>query len=182
MKSEKTPGLYIHIPFCLSKCPYCDFYSVTSVSAISDFLDALSKEMVMYHNRFNLFDPSTAPGPTLQSRDKGALGVNPEPIGLRSGRKEALRLWGGGSRRVDTVYIGGGTPSLLSPEQVERILISTRENFDLTEAPEITIETNPADLSQSFLESMREIGINRIDIGIQSFDGKRSTSWEEGIL
>jgi oxygen-independent coproporphyrinogen III oxidase len=127
MKSEKNSGLYIHIPFCLSKCPYCDFYSVTSVSAISDFLDALFKEMVMYHHRFNLFD---------------------------------------------TVYIGGGTPSLLSPEQAERILIRARENFDLTEAPEITIETNPADLSRSFLESMREIGINRINIGIQSFDGK----------
>ena len=55
---------------------------------------------------------------------------------------------------------------------MERILISTRENFDLTEAPEITIETNPADLSRSYLESMRKIGINRINIGIQSFDGK----------
>ncbi len=127
MNSEKIPGLYIHIPFCLSKCLYCDFYSLTSISVVPDFLDALFKEMKMYHNRFNPFD---------------------------------------------TVYIGGGTPSLLSPERLESILIKVRENFNLMSNSEITIETNPADLHRSFLESMREIGINRINIGIQSFDEK----------
>jgi oxygen-independent coproporphyrinogen-3 oxidase len=131
MNSEKIPGLYIHIPFCLSKCHYCDFYSLTSISAIPDFLDALFKEMEMYRNRFNPFD---------------------------------------------TVYIGGGTPSLLSPQQLESVLIKVRENFNLisnTEiTPEMTIETNPANLNRSFLESMREIGINRINIGVQSFDQK----------
>jgi oxygen-independent coproporphyrinogen-3 oxidase len=123
----KTPGLYIHIPFCISKCHYCDFYSLTSISAAPDFLDALSKEMEMYRNRFNFFD---------------------------------------------TIYIGGGTPSLLSPQQLESILISVRKNFDLISTPEITVETNPADLDQSSLELMREIGINRINIGVQSFDEK----------
>jgi oxygen-independent coproporphyrinogen-3 oxidase len=129
--NEKFPGLYIHIPFCLSKCHYCDFYSITSISAVPDFLDALFKEMKMYRTRFNPFD---------------------------------------------TVYIGGGTPSLLSPEQLESILISVKENFILISnpeiTPEITIETNPADLNRSFLESMRKIGINRINIGVQSFDEK----------
>src|SRR4030066_2203690 len=128
---SKTLGLYIHIPFCLSKCLYCDFYSSTSISAVPDFLDALFDEMEMYRMRFRSFD---------------------------------------------TVYIGGGTPSLLSPGQLESILISVRENFNLisnTEiSPEITIETNPADLNRSFLESMREIGINRINIGVQSFNQK----------
>ena len=162
MNSEKIPGLYIHIPFCISKCLYCDFYSLTSISAIPDFLDTLFKEMEMYHNRFNPFDPSAAPSPALQSRDKGALRVNPE-------RASAFRP---GSRRVDTVYIGGGTPSLLSPQQLESILKRVRKNFDLISDPEITIETNPADLDQSFLESIREIGINRINIGVQSFDEK----------
>ncbi|MFB3884462.1 MAG: radical SAM family heme chaperone HemW [Thermodesulfobacteriota bacterium] len=123
--SEKIPGLYIHIPFCLSKCPYCDFYSSTSISAIPDFLDGLFKEMEAYRNRFHSFD---------------------------------------------TVYIGGGTPSLLTPGQLEKILIRAREKFDLIGAAEITIETNPADLSPSSLESIREIGINRINIGIQSLD------------
>ena len=101
--NEKFPGLYIHIPFCLSKCLYCDFYSLTSISAVPDFLDALFKEMEMYRNRFNPFDPSAAPRlrrelsrtPALQSRDKGALRVNPE-------KASPFRP---GSRRVDTVYI-----------------------------------------------------------------------------
>ena len=125
MNSEKVPGLYIHIPFCFSKCLYCDFYSSTSISALPDFLDALSKEMEMVRNRFNPFD---------------------------------------------SVYMGGGTPSLLSPQQLEIILTRVRENFNLLPKPEITIETNPADLNRSFLESMLENGINRINIGVQSFD------------
>ena len=127
INSEKIPGLYIHIPFCLSKCHYCDFYSLTSISAVPDFLDALFKEMTMYRSRFNLFD---------------------------------------------TVYIGGGTPSLLSPQQLENILVRIWGNFDLISDSEITVETNPADLNRSYLESIREIGINRINIGVQSFDQK----------
>jgi oxygen-independent coproporphyrinogen-3 oxidase len=127
MNSEKIPGLYIHIPFCLSKCHYCDFYSSTSTSAIPDFLKALFKEMEMYPNQFNPFD---------------------------------------------SVYIGGGTPSLLSPQQLADILTSVRKNFDLMADTEISIETNPADLDQSLLESIRKTGIKRINIGIQSFDDK----------
>jgi len=127
INSAKAPGLYIHIPFCMSKCPYCDFYSSTSISAIPDFLNALFKEMEMYRYRFNPFD---------------------------------------------TVYIGGGTPSLLSPKQLEHILINVRKNFNLISNTEITLETNPADLNPSLLESICEIGINRINIGIQSFDEK----------
>jgi oxygen-independent coproporphyrinogen-3 oxidase len=72
----------------------------------------------------------------------------------------------------DTVYIGGGTPSLLSPRELEDILVSVRENFHLISNPEMTIETNPADLNQSFLDSIRGSGINRINIGVQSFDEK----------
>ena len=125
MNSEQTPGLYIHIPFCLSKCPYCDFYSSTSLSALPLFMDALSREVEMYRGRFRLFD---------------------------------------------TLYVGGGTPSLLSPQQLESILIRIRNTLDVLPNSEITVETNPADLNQPYLESMREFGINRINIGVQSFD------------
>jgi oxygen-independent coproporphyrinogen-3 oxidase len=121
----KIPGLYIHIPFCLSKCSYCDFYSSTSVTALPLFLGALSREMEAYSPRFGAFD---------------------------------------------TVYLGGGTPSLLSPQQLEGVLAGIRENFDLLPDTEITMETNPADLEKCHLESLREIGINRLNIGIQSFD------------
>ena len=127
INSAKTPGLYIHIPFCLSKCPYCDFYSSTTISSLPCFLDGLFKEMKRYRHQFDPFD---------------------------------------------TVYIGGGTPSLLNLQQLESILKRIRENFSLISNPEITIETNPADLNPSYLESMREIGINRINIGVQSFNQK----------
>jgi oxygen-independent coproporphyrinogen-3 oxidase len=70
----------------------------------------------------------------------------------------------------DTIYIGGGTPSLLSAQQLKNILVEMWQNFDLISNSEITIETNPADLIQSSLESMGETGINRVNIGIQSFD------------
>jgi oxygen-independent coproporphyrinogen III oxidase len=123
--NSKNSGLYIHIPFCLSKCHYCDFYSVTSLSAVPDFLDALFKEMEVYRNRFGPFD---------------------------------------------TVYIGGGTPSLLSPQQLGSILEQAQINFEFISDREINIETNPADLDRCLLESMRKIGINRINIGAQSFD------------
>ncbi len=123
--NPKVPGLYIHIPFCISKCGYCDFYSVTPALQIPDFLEALFKEMEMYRDRFEAFD---------------------------------------------TVYLGGGTPSVLRPEQLETILARLRENFTLLPDSEITFETNPADLDQDYLESIRDIGINRLNIGVQSFD------------
>jgi oxygen-independent coproporphyrinogen-3 oxidase len=123
--NAKIPGLYIHIPFCLSKCAYCDFYSVRSVSKIPAFLEALLEEMKLYRGR-----------------------VDP----------------------CDTVYIGGGTPSILTPWQIEVILTGIRENFLLAPHPEITLETNPADLDGASLEAMRGMGINRLSIGVQSFD------------
>ena len=127
MNSNKSPGLYIHVPFCLSKCHYCDFYSVTSLSRLFDFLEALFKEMEIYHDTFRCFD---------------------------------------------TVYLGGGTPSLLNPVQLEEILKRVRENFELLPNSEITLETNPADLDRGSLELIRDIGINRLNIGVQSFDQK----------
>jgi oxygen-independent coproporphyrinogen-3 oxidase len=123
----RIPGLYIHIPFCLSKCHYCDFYSVTNTSLVPEYLEALFKEMEMYRGRFDAFD---------------------------------------------TIYFGGGTPSVLSARQMGYILASVRSNFDLLLDQEITVETNPGDLSLPYLESLLEIGINRLNIGSQSFDQK----------
>jgi len=121
----KTAGLYIHIPFCLSKCPYCDFCSVSSLSMLPAFLEVLFQEMELYRGRI---------GP------------------------------------CDTVYIGGGTPSLLNPSQLEAILKRVQANFRLLPNAEITLETNPADLDQASLASIRAMGINRLTIGCQSFD------------
>jgi len=119
------PGLYIHIPFCLRKCDYCDFYSVTSVSRIPDFLKALFGEMKMV-------------------RDK----------------------W----PPVDTVYLGGGTPSVLSIAQLRDVLAKVQENFILLSDTEITVEANPGDLDTVFLKQLRASSVNRINVGVQSFD------------
>jgi oxygen-independent coproporphyrinogen-3 oxidase len=127
MVSSKLAGLYIHIPFCRKKCPYCAFYSGTNLSLITDFLNALFEEMEMVSNEFN---------------------------------------------PLDTVYIGGGTPSVLLPEQFQLILERTRQAFHLASNAEITLEANPADLNLSYLQRVRRSGVNRLNLGIQSFDPK----------
>ncbi len=123
--NRKIAGLYIHIPFCRTKCPYCSFYSETNLSLLPDFLDALFREMEM--NR-HLFHP------------------------------------------LDTVYVGGGTPSVLTPHQIQALLERIRHHFQLTPDAEITLEANPADLSQSHLKLLRRSGVHRLHLGVQSFN------------
>lgn len=124
MKNEQA-GLYIHIPFCKSKCGYCSFYSIKSLNLIPDFIDALKKEMKFYSKLFKSFD---------------------------------------------TVYLGGGTPSLLTPQQIETILKTVGKFYKIDPHAEITIEVNPGDVSLEYFQSLRLLGINRLNIGIQSFD------------
>lgn len=117
-------GLYIHIPFCLSKCSYCDFYSITELSLIDEYVDAVVREINLY---------------------KGHL------------------------REVSSIYIGGGSPSVLEIRQIEKILRSCYEVFKISLNPEITIEVNPGNLKATVAQSYRFLGINRISIGVQSF-------------
>jgi oxygen-independent coproporphyrinogen-3 oxidase len=124
----KNPGLYLHIPFCRTKCSYCSFYSQTDVSLIPDFIEALGKEMEMAGGAF--------------------------------------------SSSFDTVYIGGGTPSLLSPRQIEKILAEIEKSFCLSRETEFTLEANPGDLDLPFLRSLKNLGINRLNLGVQSFDAQ----------
>jgi len=122
---SKSGGIYIHIPFCIRKCDYCDFYSITDFSLIPDFVSALIREMGMmsFHADFP----------------------------------------------CDTLYLGGGTPSVLKPEQIRRILEAAFEYFDLRSQAEITLEANPGTLSPESLREFRNMGINRLNIGVQSF-------------
>ncbi len=124
MKNEQA-GLYIHIPFCLSKCGYCSFYSIESIKVIPAFLSALTQEMKLYNNLFPSFD---------------------------------------------TIYIGGGTPSLLTIKQLADIFIAINKFYKIESATEITIEVNPSDVSVEYFQSLRSLGINRLNIGIQSFN------------
>ncbi len=120
----QAPGLYIHFPFCRSKCGYCDFYSVTETPLVSAFLEALSTEAALYREEFTAFD---------------------------------------------TLYLGGGTPSVMAPPQVAALLETIRGTFTILDHAEITIELNPADLTREDLRMLRETGINRVNIGVQSF-------------
>ena len=129
-QSNITPtpsGLYIHVPFCLSKCAYCSFYSIKSVNLILDYLVALRKEIKFYSQDFHSFD---------------------------------------------TIYIGGGTPSLLTCEQLSRIFTAIHKTYKITANAEITLEVNPGDISPKYLNTLHGMGINRLNIGIQSFDDK----------
>ncbi len=124
-KRQSVPGLYIHIPFCVSKCDYCNFYSVTDCSKIPIFIECLLNEIELYKNYFD---------------------------------------------RFDTVYLGGGTPSILNPKQLGIILDEVHKYFLILEDAEITCEVNPGDLSLNYLHSLHDMGINRLSIGVQSFD------------
>ena len=118
-------GLYIHIPFCRSKCPYCDFYSIASSSLISRWFESLKKEIVLYIGRFRSFD---------------------------------------------TVYLGGGTPSILDISTIYKILGLIEDSYNVIENAEITIEANPGDLSSEKIAGIKGAGINRINLGVQSFN------------
>jgi len=121
-------GLYLHIPYCLHKCGYCDFNSHPENQEESiRYVDALLKELRAYSSK---------------------------------------------KHTVSTVFIGGGTPTILLPSQLKQILDTVQQNFNLTSDCEITIEANPATLKLQTLQEIRTAGYNRISIGVQSFDEK----------
>ncbi len=126
--SKNSLGIYIHVPFCRSKCPYCDFYSITDKSFVKDYISAVCRE---------------------------------------------LELWSGKiDKSVDTIYFGGGTPSVLLADDIVRILNVIRNNFRLSN-PEITIEINPADAKFLDFEKLKFFGLNRVSIGAQSISGSQ---------
>jgi len=126
-----TPaGLYIHIPFCRSKCPYCHFYSLTDRGAVGSFLAALAGEMAGYKDRF--------------------------PV-------------------IDTIYIGGGTPSLLTSRELETIFAALHRHFAIVPEAETTVEVNPADGDGYWFSALRGLGVNRIHLGAQSFSHQHLT-------
>ena len=114
---NQNAGLYIHIPFCIRKCPYCDFYSVDDLTSRSAFLEALLREIEMAADESLLFD---------------------------------------------TLYIGGGTPSVLETGDIERIIDAVRQFHTILPDPEITTEVNPGTTDLQQLVGFRKAGINRI--------------------
>jgi oxygen-independent coproporphyrinogen-3 oxidase len=140
MSPQPHPGLYIHVPFCRTKCPYCDFYSCTDMQQVKDFIRLLEKELLYYCKSF----PA-----------------------------------------VDTVYLGGGTPTVLPDSALASIMTMVRRHVAVAPDAEITLEANPNDLSLERLIHFRSLGFNRLSLGVQSFDddvlrflGRRHTADE----
>lgn len=135
-------SLYVHLPWCLRKCPYCDFNSHEPNAALS-----------------------------AGSAGAGHLSAQTEARyldALRADLESALpQIWG---RRVHTVFIGGGTPSLFSPDSIDQLLSDLRARLPLEADAEITMEANPGTFETDRFKAFRQAGINRLSIGVQSFD------------
>lgn len=126
LQKENTVGLYLHVPFCVAKCRYCDFYSAAAPREVmSRYAKVLAKE--------------------LESRAPLARGLT-----------------------VDTVYIGGGTPTLLAPADIAHLLDTARQHYTLDPAPEVTVECNPQSFKAGSFEALLGAGVNRLSIGLQS--------------
>jgi putative oxygen-independent coproporphyrinogen III oxidase len=148
-------SLYVHLPWCLKKCPYCDFNS-------------------------HELAPET---PAASSPRGGASGLGRPGAGRRSGGSppearylDALRadleaalpfVWG---RRVHSVFIGGGTPSLFSPEGIAQLVADIRARLPLEAGAEITLEANPGTFERARFRAFRDAGVTRLSVGVQSFD------------
>jgi oxygen-independent coproporphyrinogen-3 oxidase len=170
---EPKGGIYIHIPFCIQKCLYCDFYSITDLSLCRDFLGALETEI-------RIRGPlSKRPLKNIQFRSSSrktkiaATGIHEVFRGLEVESNTKIEQKGmfykGLPRKFDTLYIGGGTPSVLPPDRIEKLLETIHKHFRFVPDAEITIEVNPGTIDQSVMKQYRKIGINRISIGVQSF-------------
>ena len=130
-------GIYIHIPFCRSRCIYCGFYSTTALDLRQRYVDALCREME-----------------------------------IRSQRSEVR------GERIETIYLGGGTPSQLTFDQLRQLFIYINKVYPLTPdssplPPEITIEMNPDDVTGEFAAALKQLPINRVSMGIQTFNDQR---------
>lgn len=130
-KQSPPLALYIHIPWCVKKCPYCDFNSHTYAEGLpeSDYIAALIRDL----------------------------------------EHELPSIWG---REIISIFIGGGTPSLFSPESIDRLLSELRARLNLKPFIETTMEANPGTLETGRLHEFRHCGINRLSLGIQSFNDK----------
>ncbi len=153
-------GIYIHIPFCKSKCGYCGFYSLPSLKLKERFLDALKAEIVGRRDYLASEGMSYRPQQpidTLALKARYDMGCK----GSVSMPSEAPT--------IQTLYFGGGTPSLLSIDKIGDILHLIKDTYTVAENAEITLEANPDTLSLEYLEGLRQLGVNRLSIGIQSF-------------
>ena len=148
--SSRTPGLYVHVPFCSRVCPYCDFAVQTGgTEKQSAYVDSLVQEIRSWG---------------AQVRGQGrALGAS----GLET--RQSVPAWSC-VELFDSVYLGGGTPSSLTLDALETVFAALSEAFRLAADRTVTLEANPEDVTKVNLAAWRALGINRLSLGVQSFD------------
>ncbi|HEX6100879.1 MAG TPA: radical SAM family heme chaperone HemW [Thermoanaerobaculia bacterium] len=137
-------GLYFHLPFCAVHCTYCPFAISTDLGLQDAYVDALIRDVGRG------FSPPPGRGGGTAPAHEGA-GLKPRPT------------------LVDTVYLGGGTPSRTGLGHLARLFDAIRERYDLADGAEITLEANPEDVSSEAVAAWRALGVNRISVGVQSF-------------
>ena len=174
-------GIYIHIPFCKSRCYYCDFFSGTSLTRRNELLEMLHHELRMRLERHGYI-----PSKTDSQTDFSQRGVlqTAAPFSCpscddsseleRQPNNSLISL--PATACIETLYFGGGTPSLLSPGELGDFIRQIRQQWHNAPLEEITVEANPDDLSLDYLTALRQEGVNRLSIGIQSFHD-RDLQW-----
>src|SRR5680860_456971 len=128
-------GIYLHVPFCITRCHFCAFYLVLhEEQRVEQYLQDIEQEIALYASQ-----------PEMRERT------------------------------VATVYVGGGTPTVLRPEQLVLIFSSITSRFSLSEQCEITVEATPESLTDKYVDFLQQAGVTRLSIGIQSFDQQERT-------
>ena len=166
-------GIYIHIPFCKSKCGYCGFYSLPSLKLKERFLEALKREIVERRDYLKRESINKNISPCIDTLRPSVHVIPTEERRSVSMDGQARYDMHGEAKKellpINTIYFGGGTPSLLSVAEIENLLLLINKHYPVASNAEITLEANPDMLSLEYLQSLRNHGINRLSIGIQSF-------------
>jgi oxygen-independent coproporphyrinogen-3 oxidase len=149
-------GIYIHIPFCRTRCSYCDFATGQYESGLSErYVRALAREISFFAEKRTR---------TVGRQDHAADSRDHE------GDAQSIFVPGDRASLIDTIYFGGGTPSLLAPAQVAQLIETVRANFVVEADAEVTLEMNPGTVSLEVAEGFRAAGVNRASFGLQTFD------------
>ena len=148
VRGKRLAGIYIHIPFCKSRCKYCDFFSTTHLEKQAQYVQALLVEM---QDRLSI------------SNNQYPISNNQYPI---TNNQYPIPNY---QYPISTIYIGGGTPSTLQVEHLRAIVEAIRREAKGVRQ-EITLEANPGDITQEKARAWRAMGINRLSIGVQSFE------------
>jgi len=195
---DSTVGVYVHVPFCERVCPYCDFAVIATPELPADqearYVDALLRELASRRAVYQDLNPASpdssaeagqdsnaaaSPGSSAEAgRDPNAAaspdsrveaGRDPNAAASPDSGVEAGQDPNGSGRRLESIYLGGGTPALLGPESLARIVDAIRAAFPVDGPIEITLEVNPSTLERDRLPEFRELGVNRVSVGVQSF-------------